>query len=261
MPKPATSKQTLAYARSFVGYTESPPGSNRTRFGQQYGMDGVPWCAMFVWCVLTDKSVPIIKSAYTPTMAQWFKDEKAGFTDDSKIQPGDVLFFDFPDSTYRIQHVGFAAGTMIGGRVSTIEGNTSAGSAGSQDNGGGVFVRSRGAAEIVYIGRPDYSEKVELPRFDLPRSKTWIGRGDTGADVITWQRDLNRWMRYLRNNRPKSELAFDFGRIDDDGVFDRETVKATMTFQKQYRVLDIDGRVGRATERKMEKVRARQRAA
>lgn len=256
---PATANKTIEHARSFVGYTETPPGSNRTRFGREYGMDGVPWCAMFVWSILTDMRVEIIKSAYTPTMAQWFKDNRIGFTDDSKIEPGDILFFDFPDSLHRIQHVGFATGKLVGGRVATIEGNTSAGSAGSQDNGGGVFSRSRGAAEIVYIGRPAYSEREKLPRFDLPKSRTWIGRGDTGADVITWQRDLNRWMRYLRHNRKR--LTFDFGRIDDDGRFDAETVKATMTFQRQHRDLDVDGRVGRATERKMEKVRARQKAA
>lgn len=259
MTTPLTAKKTIDHARSFVGYAETPPGSNRTRFGREYGMDGVPWCAMFVWSVLTDMHVPIIKSAYTPTMAQWFKDEGRGFTDDSRIEPGDILFFDFPDSLQRIQHVGFSLGKMVGGRVGTIEGNTSSGSAGSQDNGGGVYSRSRGAAEIVYIGRPAYAEHQKLPRFDLPRSRTWLGRGDEGADVITWQRDLNRWMAHLRQNR--KDLGFDFGKIGDDGEFGAETVRATITFQSQYDGLDVDGRVGRATERKMEEVRARQKAA
>lgn len=34
-----------------VGYGESPPGSNRTKYGAWNGMDGVAWCASFVsWC-------------------------------------------------------------------------------------------------------------------------------------------------------------------------------------------------------------------
>lgn len=257
--KPATAEETIKYAHTFLGYTEKPPGTNRTVFGAAYGMDGVPWCAMFVWFVLTHGKVPIIKSAYTPTVAQWFKDQSRGFTDESKIEPGDVIFFDFADSVHRIQHTGFATGKPIEGRVPTIEGNTSAGREGSQDNGGGVFARSRSFAEIAYIGRPQYSDVEELPRFDLPKAKTWMGRGDTGADVITWQRDLNRWMHHLRTHR--RNLTFDFGHLDADGRFDSEVVNATLTFQRQYKGLDVDGRVGRATERKMEAVRSRQKAA
>lgn len=35
-----------------VGYIEQPPGSNRTKYGEWYGYNGVPWCAIFVsWCL------------------------------------------------------------------------------------------------------------------------------------------------------------------------------------------------------------------
>lgn len=250
----ATAEQVLTFALKHEGYTESPPGSNRTKFGATYGMDGYAWCAMFVWFVLSKKAVDIIKSAYTPTMAGWFKEAGRGFTDDRKAVVGDVVFFDFPDSTHRIQHVGFVIGNDSASQtLTTIEGNTSSGSAGSQDNGGGVFIRKRPYRDAVYYGRPVYEKAApELPEFNLPESKDWFGRGDEGADIRNWQQDLNRWCKNLERK------SFDF-ELQVDGNFGPDTVKATMQFQVHYG-LDVDARVGQHTLNKMEKVRAGQRA-
>jgi hypothetical protein len=249
----ATAEKAVEFALKHKGYTENPPGSNRTKFGEAYGMNGVPWCMEFVWYVLFKLGVPILKTAYTPTAAQWFKDQQRGFTNEAEIQRGDVLFFDFPDSTHRIQHVGFATDPLKAGRVPTIEGNTSAGSSGSQDNGGGVFTRDRGQLEIVYIGRPAYDDVDELPRFDLPKQRTFLRLGDEGADVKTLQKDLNAWMRALRKVKG-DHLEFDFGSIDADGEFGSETKKALQTFQMQHERLEPDGLFGRETERVLEKV-------
>ena len=38
----------LNIARGELGYTESPQGSNRTKYGRWFGRDGNPWCMMFV---------------------------------------------------------------------------------------------------------------------------------------------------------------------------------------------------------------------
>lgn len=38
----------LALAASDDGYAETPAGSNRTKYGAWYGLDGNPWCAMAV---------------------------------------------------------------------------------------------------------------------------------------------------------------------------------------------------------------------
>ena len=51
MSKP-TALQVMRVALQQYRYTESPPGSNRTKYGKAYGADGVAWCAEFVWwCV------------------------------------------------------------------------------------------------------------------------------------------------------------------------------------------------------------------
>lgn len=253
-----TAEDVVRWAISQVGYRESPPGSNRTKYGEAYGMNGVPWCAEFTWFGLDKFGVPIIKSAYTPTIAQWFADQRIGFRDDSKIQRGDLLFFDFPDSVSRIQHIGFATGPLRNGTVPTVEGNTSSGNTGSQDNGGGVFARHRLPRDIVYIGRPRYAEVKVTPRFDLPKSRTYLRKGDSGADVRTLQRDLNRWMRCTRQTTPKKKLEFDFGTIGTDGEFGKETKKALQTFQMQHPRLEPDGMFGRETERVLDRVRERQ---
>lgn len=40
-------KKALAWAVGEIGYQESPFGSNRNKYGVEYGFNGVPWCAIF----------------------------------------------------------------------------------------------------------------------------------------------------------------------------------------------------------------------
>src|SRR5215469_853377 len=41
-------RRALAEARRWVGTPEEPPGSNRTPFGDWFGLNGVPWCNIFL---------------------------------------------------------------------------------------------------------------------------------------------------------------------------------------------------------------------
>jgi len=41
-------EKALAEALRYIGAKEYPAGSNKTVFGQWYGVNGVPWCAIFV---------------------------------------------------------------------------------------------------------------------------------------------------------------------------------------------------------------------
>lgn len=160
----STAAQVVKEAKSHLGYQEKPPGSNRTKFGIWYGIQGVPWCAQFVSYCLFKAGIDGIKFAYTPYGVQFFKDNGWWHDGINGIQSGDVVFFDFPDSTFRVQHVGFATGKAKEGYVPTIEGNTSQS---SDDNGGEVQARSRPRSYIVGYGRPpyrtdkDYIVKVE----------------------------------------------------------------------------------------------------
>lgn len=43
--------KVIEAARGELGYTESPPGSNRTKYWESYDpkMQGQPWCVAFLW--------------------------------------------------------------------------------------------------------------------------------------------------------------------------------------------------------------------
>lgn len=217
-----TAQQMIDRATREIGYTEDPAGSNRTKYGRFYGMDGNPWCAMFLWWVAAqagDKKPLWLKTAYTPTFAQYFMD---GDRWGAKPKPGAIVFFDFPDSLHRIQHVGIVEKEVPGGCVS-IEGNTSSDAGGSQDNGGVVARRIR-TSSIVGYGYPVYHSK---PKDKGKPARTFLAQGDDGADVRTWQRDLNEAREVLKGN---------WSEVKIDGHFGSDTLKATRGLE---RLLDL----------------------
>ena len=150
-----TAARVLDLARAEIGTTEARSGA--TPYHRAFGLaPSQPWCAAFVWDVVQEAGGPgsIPKTAYTPAMATWFR-ERGQWTADPVV--GALVFFDFPDSKHRIQHVGIveAVGRST---ITTIEGNTGPGATGSQDNGDGVYRRERRRnGSIVGYGLPVYS--------------------------------------------------------------------------------------------------------
>lgn len=153
-----TVKGIIGAAAREVGMVERPV--NLTKYGAWYGMDGQSWCAMFIsWLFRYNLSAIGGKFAYTPTFAQHFRD--AGrFGKAPRV--GAIVFYDFPDSVDRIQHVGLVT-AYDRKTITTIEGNTSSGAHGSQSNGGGVYRRVRPRdRSIVGYGYPAYDEPKEF---------------------------------------------------------------------------------------------------
>ena len=60
-----TRSSLLKYARSQIGYVEQPV--NRTKYGRQFGQDGIFWCMAFVWCCFenSDNKGLVIRTAST----------------------------------------------------------------------------------------------------------------------------------------------------------------------------------------------------
>jgi len=154
-----TSDDVIALATTDIGVVESPPNSNRTKFGRWYGLDGQPYCAMAVsyWFHMAGLPLPASTSkgfAYTPSGAVWFQQRSRWTT---KPARGHVVFFDFPgDGVNRISHVGLVEAVRADGSIVTIEANTSPGNGGSQRDGGGVYRRIRSTG-IVGYGVPAYT--------------------------------------------------------------------------------------------------------
>ncbi len=154
-----TADDVLLIARHYKGTTESPPGSNLQPFAALAGHpNGYAWCASFVVACFRQAGMKLpSESAWTPAMAQAFQQAGAWHAGAGGAQPGDVLFWDFPDATQGIEHVSICTGGVgPAGSVPDIGGNTSDHEGGSPDNGGGVFENARDSGWVVGYGRPAY---------------------------------------------------------------------------------------------------------
>lgn len=156
---PCTVNEMLTVCRCELGYTENPPGSNRTKYGEWYGLNGQPWCDMFIsWCGHVVGATDIIgKFSYTPSHAKWFYNQRR-WGHEPKV--GAIAFFAFYGSDYGgrwlgIHHVGIVESVRPDGFLITIEGNTSND---SNDNGGAVMRRIRHPRNIAGYGYPAYEE-------------------------------------------------------------------------------------------------------
>jgi hypothetical protein len=236
-----TPSSVLALARADLGYEESPPDSNRSKFGAWYGMDGAPWCAMAVSCWFYAAGLPLAFTtpkgfSYCPFGIDGFR-ARGELVPVAQAQPGDVVFFDWNGDKVA-DHVGIV---VSGGLVlTTIEGNTTSGDAGDQSNGGGVFQRQRAASLVLAVGRPAWSSApTPAPPGPAPSSPPWPGRvlalttpNMTGNDVRTYQ----------------GQMAKRGWKLGVDGVFGPQSHDVTIAFQRE-KGLTRDGQVGPVTWR------------
>jgi hypothetical protein len=155
----ASVEQFLSSLRKHIGVTEWPPGSNNNPFAQPAGhANGRFWCATYVVACARDAGLKLpSESAATITMADAFR--RAGrWCHDP--QPGDLGFVDFPNhNATKIEHV-LVVTAVDGDRVHSIEGNTSSGDDGSQDNGGGVYEKVRPRKWVVGFGRAAFDDQA-----------------------------------------------------------------------------------------------------
>lgn len=181
--------QIMKIAASQIGYKET--GDDWTKYGAWYGMNGNPWCAMFVsWCAAQAK-IPqdiIPKMAYVPYIITWFK-SRGRYKPLGSYTPrkGDIVFFGDSD------HVGLVEG-VSGNNVVTIEGNTSAN--GNVSSGEGVYRRTRplgSGSWVMGFGIPNYQEEeedevkyyekiAEIPSWAKPSVQKAIDKGILQGD-------------------------------------------------------------------------------
>lgn len=149
-------EKVMRVAVGHIGYTESPPDSNRTKFGEAYGLNGYPWCVMFLWWCFREAGESSAffggaKTASCGILLRWYA-EQGQTVSKSDILPGDIVIMNF-DGSGDTSHCGLVT-AVNGGSVETIEGNTSGGT--SQDNGGRVMRKTRYPSQIVGVCRPQY---------------------------------------------------------------------------------------------------------
>ena len=134
-----------------VGYSETPAGTNKTKYGTWFGLPGVAWCAIFVsWCY--DKAGIVLpkigfsKPGFAGCQSAYAYWKKAG-----KIvktpQRGDIVLFDW-NGDGRYDHTGLFDMDLGKGFFQSVEGNTSVG---NDSNGGQVMVRKRSYKTAIFV--------------------------------------------------------------------------------------------------------------
>lgn len=219
---------TLNLARRELGTVESPPSSNNVKYAQWYGMNGSPWCAMFVSWVLAHTGNT---SRYRHASVEWsLKWAKSVGRHTTEFRPGYVACRINSGGWTGPGHTGIVEAVHADGSVTCIEGNTSPGSTGSQRDGGGVWRRRRPKSfwnrQCIRI---DY-DGGSAPAAPAPQTNTTQGTirvdGNFGpVTVSTMQRSLKVAVDGKFGPTTKKALQRRVG-VTADGAIGPRTIRA-----------------------------------
>lgn len=153
----ASCKDVLDLARGEIGYCESPAGSNRTKYGVWFGLNGQPWCMMFLQWLFHQADAAALLPAKTASCGALMRAaQAAGLWVTGGYRPGDLVIYDFPGGG-ATDHCGIVEAAEAE-TVTAIEGNTADG---NDANGGMVMRRRRSLRLVVGAIRPRYEEEEE----------------------------------------------------------------------------------------------------
>ena len=181
------SADVLSIAAGELGNTEHPANSNRTKYGKWYGLDGQPWCMMFVqWCYAqAGKPLPC-RTASCSQLLNWYRRFQPERVLSGSPQRGDVVLYNFG-------HTGILERDS-GGTVTVIEGNTSPGDRGSQNDGGGVYRRTRKKTQVTAYIRPfDQEEDDDMDKETFKRMWLELRQELRDNDSHAYSREARDW--------------------------------------------------------------------
>lgn len=174
----------LDLARQDIGYTETPV--NKTKYGKWYGMDGQPWCVMCVqyWYAKAGYPLPV-KTASSSALSNWYKKNEPDKVV-STLEPMDIVYLRLGSG-----HTAMVEKDNGDGTFTTIEGNTSSGNAGSQDDGGGVYRRVRKKSQIITIMRPLGESEMSYAQFEeyMKKYMDELAKEDPSG----WSKEARQW--------------------------------------------------------------------
>ena len=196
----ATAEDVLRVARGEIGTVEAPKNSNRTRYGEAYGWNGVAWCVIFLWWCFREAGASGLfydggRTASCAALRAWA--QRSGHWVTGGYRPGDLVQLDF-DRDRQADHIAIVEAVLPDGTLQTIEGNTSAGNSGSQSNGGGVFRRLRGVALAVGAVRPEYEEEtMDIDKLIESMTDKQLSRLAERTQAALGRRPVSRTMQGL----------------------------------------------------------------
>lgn len=141
-------RHALELAATFIGVHEEPPGSNRTQFGEWYGFNGVPWCAIFESYCFAHTGHPAFHYAAVEMIANDAHAGRNGLRIIQTPQAGDICCYSHDGDPYA--HTGFYDHRINDSEFGDLSGNTS-----SADfaNGGYVERHTRDIATVTAFVR------------------------------------------------------------------------------------------------------------
>jgi hypothetical protein len=140
-------QRALAYATGQIGYTETPRGSNLTKYGAWYRWNGVPWCAIFESYCFAHMTGPRPSYRYAAVEAIWHDASmgRNGLRLTMIPAPGDIVCYALGGSTFA--HTAFfEKWTQEGRTFQDVGGNTGP----SNISNGGAVLRQTRNVDLVY---------------------------------------------------------------------------------------------------------------
>jgi cell wall-associated NlpC family hydrolase len=140
----------VRFAEKEIGYMEYPVDSNKTKYGKWFGLDGQPWCAMFVSWIYDKAGIIMPKIGFAKPGYAGCQSAYAYFKKNNMItktpKAGDIVLFDW-NADGRYDHTGIFVKHLTPTTFESIEGNTSLT---NQSNGGMVMKRTRKYSQSVF---------------------------------------------------------------------------------------------------------------
>jgi hypothetical protein len=151
-------RKALAEAIKHLGVVERPV--NRTEFGEWFGIDGVPWSAIFVsYCFRIGANYTLCSGfqgagvyakgcTYAPTCEAWLR-ATGLWVGRTTPRAGDIAIFNW-DGRGAPEHIGIVEKPLGAGKFQCLEGNTSLA---NDSDGGTVMRRTRLLSQVEGFGR------------------------------------------------------------------------------------------------------------
>jgi len=210
------SRQTIIdIAAAENGTIESPPNSNKTKYGKWYGLDGVKWCAIFVSWVYDHaghhlEHIDTMNGYQSCQSGYNFWKRNGCIVNDP--QPGDIVLYDWGGDGI-CDHTGIFVKWMDAEKttIQAWEGNTERG---NDSDGGRVMLRERKRSLVKAFVTP----KVLQGTVANAVIDENLQKGDSGSDVTVLQKMLY-------------DLGFE---MKVDGIFGSGTETAVKQFQQKH---------------------------
>jgi hypothetical protein len=194
---PCSVAQLLDVARREIGVTETPRGSNITKYGLWFGLSPAPWCSEFV-CYVANAAGAIEYvagartargSAYSGDVLELYR--RRGRVDMTP-RPGAFVIWDWPNAGTLNDHIGIVELVYANGNVGTIEGNSVG--VGQVTDSVGRHVRHptrsvRGYCHPPYAGAPVAASSIVIPPHPNPVPEVRMGMIANRFEVVAGRPD------------------------------------------------------------------------